>query len=170
MKRALFLLFAISGCAAAPPVTLSSAFDPAEVAWFHQPGSNTILGNAVRRTVGGEARTCAALPAYLVPVSTYARERFLKMYGDADSGFLPATSGFKFADTNAIYQANSRTVRCDAQGNFRFENVPDGDYYVTATVTWGVPLYGVTMHQGGVMMQKVSVRGGETKNIVLSSG
>lgn len=171
MKQLVFAALAtvLYGCATTPPVDLVSSFDPSEIAWFKVPGKNTIAGNAVLRTVGGEARTCAALSAHLVPISSYATERFTRMYGNTSSGFLSATSGFKFTQTDAAYEANSRTVRCDAQGNFRFENVPDGDYFVTAFVTWGVPTSAyVTATQGGVLMQRVSVSNGETKQIVLT--
>lgn len=163
------LALALSACAGTPPVETTGAFDPEEVAWFHNAGTNTIVGNAVLRTVSGETRTCAAMPAYLVPVSRYARERVMKIYGNAESGFLPVQSDLKFAKTDPLYESNSKSVKCDALGNFRFENIPDGEYYVTATVVWGVPTGYFISRQGGVLMQHVSVKGGETKNIVLST-
>lgn len=171
--RALFtasLAIGLAGCVASPPPTaVSSAFNPAEVAWASGNGPNTIHGSAVLRTVGGDAKTCAGLPAYLTPVSTYANERMGKMFGyGVQHGMLKQDSGFTFAATDPAYLASARTTACDGQGNFSFTHIPDGDYYLTAFVTWGVPSQYFTIHEGGVLMQRVTVHGGETKDIVLT--
>jgi hypothetical protein len=168
MKRSVALCFLVSACAAPTPHTVAIPFNPSEVAWFSAPGNNTIHGSAVMRTVGGEVRTCAGLDANLVPNSSYARARFQEMYQSLDRGLLRADSGFKFADTDPNYAHASRTVTCDPQGYFTFTNLPDGDYFVTAKIVWGVPMRYFTSWQGGYLMQRISVQGGETKDIVLS--
>lgn len=169
MMRWTLLPVLLAGCATVQPVGLATTFDPAEVAWFNAPGTNAIRGNAVLRTVGGAIKTCAGLDANLVPVSTYAAERFRKMYGDRDSGLLSATSGLSFAATDPRYAAASRTTVCNSEGNFAFSELPDGDYYVTAKVIWGVPGRYITSYQGGYVMQRVTLKGGETKEIVLTA-
>jgi hypothetical protein len=164
------LCFAMAGCAATPaPQTVSVAFNPAEVAWFNAPGRNTIKGSAVMRTVGGDVRTCAGADANLVPDSTYARARMQTMFGGLERGLLSARSGFTWSGTDPRYQAASRTTTCDPQGFFTFEAVPDGTYYVTAKVVWGVPTQYFTSWQGGYVMQRVEVRGGETRQVVLTA-
>lgn len=162
----LFLLLA--GCATVQPQAMTNSFNPAEVAWFNQPGSNVIEGNAVMRTVGGEVRTCAGSDANLIPVSAYASERMTKMFGSTTTGLLSASSGFSWASTDPIYQATSRTVTCDSLGNFRFDHLPDGDYYVTAKVVWGIPNRYFTSWQGGYLMRRIHLAGGETQRVVLS--
>ena len=161
----------LSGCATTRTLTVGSHFDPAEVAWFQHDGTNTIRGNALLRTVSGEVRTCAGLPANLTPVSTYARERMHLLYGDRDNGLLSASRGrVAFASTDPEYQRMSRHTRCDSQGNFTFSALPDGDYFVTALVVWGVPLNAfMTATQGGYLMQRVHVAGGGVKEIVLTA-
>lgn len=156
---------------AAAPVSVEAAFDPAEVAWFAEPGANTIRGNALLRTVGGDVVTCAGLPANLVPVSGYAAERFRLMYGaGAQSGFLAASSRFEFASIDPEYERQTRTIRCDSEGNFTFASLPDGEYFVTALVTWQVPgRWRVMTREGGYLMQRLRVAGGETREIVLTA-
>ena len=167
MRYCVFLLLA--GCATVAPQTVAATFDPAEVAWFNRTGSNAIEGNAVMRTVGGEVRTCAGGDANLIPVSTYADERMLKMFGNTSGGLLSARTGFSWSSTDPRYKAASRTVTCDSLGNFRFDRLPDGDYYVTARVVWGVPNQYFTSWQGGYVMRRVTLRGGETMRLVLSA-
>lgn len=170
MKNALLgMMLALAGCATAPePIALGTSFNPTEVAWFNAPGNNTIRGNAVLRTVGGEVRTCAGLDARLSPVSTYATERVRALYGNSQSGFNRGSAGF--TATDPAYEEMQRHTRCDSEGRFTFSGLPDGEYYVIALVTWGVPMgYGMTSRQGGWLMQRVRVAGGETKDIVLTA-
>lgn len=137
----LALSISLVGCAVVTPTPIQTAstFNATEVAWFGQPGTNTIKGNAVLRTVGGDVRTCAGLDANLVPVSSHSEERFRLMYGDTSTGYLAARSGFQFASTDPEYARHSRSIRCDSEGDFIFDKLPDGEYFVTARVVWGVP-------------------------------
>lgn len=169
MKQSAALCLLLSGCVSAvAPQTVSIPFNPAEVAWFDGPGDNSIHGSAVLRTVGGDAKTCAGLDANIVPDSAYARARFLLMYRRLDRGLLAADSGFKFASTDPRYETSSRTTRCDPQGFFVFDHLPDGTYFVTAKVVWGVPQPYFTSWQGGYLMQRVTIAGGTAKSIVLA--
>lgn len=75
----------------------------------------------------------------------------------------------KFDSTDPFYQKAKRTTTCDAQGNFSFTDLPDGEYYVNAMVVWGIPMgYGMVSRQGGPVMQRVSLHGGEHKRVVLT--
>jgi hypothetical protein len=158
--------FALSGCAATTPI--ASSFNPAEVAWFTNASnaSNTISGSGVMRTVGGEAKTCAAVPVDLVPESTYARERMMALYGSTESGFNRAFMGRRAAEMDPGYDRTTLRAICDAQGNFVFERVPDGSYFVTTQITWLRP--GSYVYEGGWLMRRVTVTGGESVRIVLS--
>lgn len=170
MKRVLILnsVFLLTACATVPSHTTTATFDPAEVAWAEAEGANTITGNAVLRTVSGEVRTCAGFDVSLVPVSRYAVERFTAIYGSPEGGY--SNRAIEFTSTDPGYMSARRTTTCDSQGNFRFERLPDGEYYVTTRVTWGIPMgYGMTSTQGGVLSQKLSLRGGETRQIVLTA-
>lgn len=132
-------------------------------------GDNTISGNALLRTVGGDVRTCAGLEVNIVPEAAYSTTRIKNMFQSVDQGFLPSSSKRKIVETEPEYSKNLRSAICDAQGNFTFEHLPDGAYFVMAQVTWGVPLRYYTSHEGGTIMQRVSVAGGEVKRVVLTA-
>lgn len=161
----------LAGCATVPqpPAYVSTPFDPAAYAWFSAEGDNTITGNAVLRTVGGDVRTCAASSVGLVPGGAYTRERMMLVYGNVERGYRSISApGVQFANDSPAYLAMLRQAPCDAQGNFTFTGLPDGEYFVLSRVVWGVPMQYHTEMQGGTLMQRVEVRGGETKRIVLS--
>jgi len=125
MRRTILLLLGItlSACVQEQPtLTTTAAFNPAEVAWATRPGTNTVQGFAVLRTVGGEARTCAGLEMRLIPDSSYARERMMSLYGNLSVGSRPI-GGSRFGVTDSDYLATSKSARCDGQGNFTFEQI-----------------------------------------------
>ena len=144
----------------------SSTFDPNEVEWAGKDGGNTVTGFAVLRTVGGEARTCAGLEVRIVPDSTHARERIQTIYGNLEKGSKPWAYAQKFATTDTTYVAASRSTRCDGQGNFSFERVPSGTWYVIASVIWQAnPRSGI--YEGGLMMKRIVLQGNTTMKVVL---
>ena len=63
----------------------------------------------------------------------------------------------------SAYAADAKQKVCNAQGFFKFENVADGEYFVTTDISWGQ--YG---SEGGWLMRPVRVSGGETVEIVLA--
>lgn len=161
------VLLAVAGCVeqGPPPLTQTQSFNPADVAWASKPGKNAVTGHAVLRTVGGEARTCAALPVQLIPDSSYARERMLALYGSIRKGTRQAAGASRFERTDPEYISSSRQTRCDGQGYFSFDDVPDGVWYVTAVVVWQAP--GNPAPQGGAMMERIELAGGKTVKVAL---
>jgi len=156
----------LAGCAA--PVALQSRFDPAEVAWFAARGTNTIQGSAIMRSYNGTAKTCAALPVVLFPVSAYARERMMHLYGSDQEGFNPVLLGrpADFGGDDPRYLNTAKTTRCDARGRFAFTELPDGAYFLVGAVTWRERQAG--LEQGGHLMQRVAVTTGETTEVLLA--
>lgn len=159
----------LASCAAPAPVTMSSTYNPQEVAWALANGNNTITGSAVLRTRGGDVKTCAGLPAALIPVSAYSSEFMLKTFGSTTSGISQYSPNITL---DPAFGSTIRKTVCGPQGDFSFSNLPDGDYFVVGTVTWEAVSggrYAYLAKQGGDMMQRVSVAGGETKSVVLTS-
>ncbi len=166
--RTSLLPLALAACASAPPpiVVPGGPFDSAQVAFLAQPGTNKIEGQAFMRQNGGGVVTCAASDVNLVPRTRYAERRMVAVYGSTAGGSLPIGAALR-ADDSAVdpaYKAAVLTAKCDAAGEFLFERVPDGDYFLAATVAWQV-LNGA---EGAVLMEPVSVRGGETARVLLS--
>jgi len=148
-------------------VALTTSVNPSETDWARKDGGNTISGFGVLRTVGGEARTCAGLAAGITPDSAHTRERMMAIYGSVAKGTRAANLGSpKFSNEDPQYASLLRTTRCDGQGNFVFERVPDGTWYVITSVIWKANPNS-PLQEGGYMMQRVEVRGGQTVKVSL---
>jgi hypothetical protein len=162
----LALAMALSGCA--NTVALHTRFQPREVAWFAGRGTNTIEGTAIARAYNGTAKTCAALPVTLFPVSAYASERMTALYESDQEGFNPILMGrpASFDNDDQRYIQTAKTTRCDAHGHFAFSELPDGDYFVVGEVTWQDRRLG--LQQGGYLMRRIHVAAGETKEVLLA--
>lgn len=134
-----------------------AATDAAEYEAYKRPGTASVAGQAFMTTVGGEVRLCAGQPVFLDPVSKVSTLWWQHGPGITAST-PPPTSILEF-------KAARRETTCDAQGNFRFEKVPAGSYYLTTFVTWQVPTTNIFIDptQGGVISVKVDVAEGEQK-------
>lgn len=161
------LLIGVSGCVQ-QQATLHSTVSLTEMAWAQGEGRNTVTGFAVLRTISGEARTCAGLTVNLIPDNSYARERMSAIFGSTVKGQRSANEGpVKFgSDDDRAYIALLRQTRCDGQGSFTFERIPDGIWYVTTSVTWKANP-GSFLTEGGSMMQRVELQGGLTVRVTL---
>lgn len=149
-----------------PFYAISAAYD-AE-AQVIGPGLNRIRGNAVLRTVGGEPRTCAGDVVHLVRATPYAAERALAAFGAGDRGYRDLYLGDPvFSPEPDHFAASMRSAICDAQGDFEFSGVEDGAYILTTTVAWQVAGASPAA-QGGWLMQRVELVGGEDRRVVMS--
>jgi hypothetical protein len=172
------LMVLSSGCYTAAnvrqpePVRIETPFDSAAVAWAAGEGPNRIEGTALLRTVGGEPRTCAALPVTISPWSRYSGERIAHLYGSLRSGYNarpPHGRMIRWVNDNQAFYESVRSTSCDAAGRFEFDDLPDGEWFVEAVVTWEVPRAGfVGGPQGGTLMQRVKVVGGHKQKLVLT--
>lgn len=115
--------------------------------------------------------TCAGTPVELVPAGTYASERMGKAYGNTMEGFRTPMQMYQqgvLPEQPAAYLSSFRTKLCDPQGFTTFTDIPDGDYYLTTRITWSLGGDFYLNQEGGYLMQRVSVAGGETKEVVLT--
>lgn len=157
----------LAGCVASAPkkvVSLQTAFNADEVAWFQTKGTATISGNALLLTQGGVPRTCAGREVTLFPAGAYAKERMQGFYGSTTQGFIGAYSQQVEMENNPAYLAVGATAICDSQGNFEFKQLPAGEYFLTTLVLWRVNY----QWQGGRLMQGFKLREGENKKIVMT--
>ena len=148
-----------------PSVAISAPFDAAHAARLLQTGVNTIKGNAFLRQRGGGVVTCAGSTVYLVPGTEYAKQRMAALYaGDGVSGLNRGQNNPIFIPESTAYQQANKTTKCDAQGNFMFDRVADGVFYITTTVNWQVG----GRNQGGNLMHRVQLEGVETANLIMT--
>ena len=105
-------------------------------------------------------------------------------YNSTTQGFYSAvsTKKYEFVNDSADYHSLRRETVCDAHGFFKFRDVADGSFFVIASIHWEIftphsfvnaytgQLQTITIaqEQGGMMMQEVTVSGGETIEIVLT--
>ena len=170
MKKSILVFagLALSSCAS-DPVLLTEAFDEAEAEEQIKDGKNTIEGSAVWREKKGGVQKCSGYRVYLYPATKYAEERAKHLFGERKNGSREASKEkvVFIPDEKAFHRLSRRTV-CDVDGKFEFENVGDGDYFLTTKIVWGNPDEPDEQTEGGNLMQKISVKGGQKIKVVLS--
>ena len=61
------------------------------------------------------------------------------------------------------YTQLQKQTKCNSRGGFEFNNVADGDFYITTYVQWQV-----VSSQGAGLIQKVQLSNESTKKIILT--
>lgn len=143
------------GCATEPtePPTVHIAYNPDDAAYIHERGQSVIEGEAFLRTLLG-LRTCAGLTVRLHPVTDYTTERFQHVYdggGGAVSGRRFQQGKYGTLESEPRFYQDARKTVCRADGSFRFDGVPVGEYFVSAWVL------DITERGGGVLMKRIHV-------------
>ena len=159
----------VSGCVVPQPVApaVIADYDASEAAYIHESGPNEIRGQAFLRQRGGGVVTCASDEVSLIAATAYAKERLATLYGTISAPARHVGTD-RVGPPDPRYLADWRHTICDAQGNFIFERVADGDYFVVTTVVWEARgRYGMTT-QGGPVLAPVSVRSGEVKRVIIA--
>lgn len=162
-------VLALAGCATTQPqqVKISALFDEVAAAEAMKPGTNTVNGNAFLRQRGGGVVTCAGADVALFPATAYAIERMRHLYDGTFDGVRSVSQHrekLQFDPDPATYKSLARQAKCDAQGKFTFDRVSDGEWFVATAVVWSTGQYNT---EGGTLMHRFTVRGGETKNLVI---
>lgn len=173
---ALLPLLLVSGCLARgnpePSVveqTLQSRFDAEAARRQMGSGDNTVMGSAFFPLQDGDVRFASGKEVSLIPATEYARERMRKTYGNETRGYRPIGKGVvSFTGTPQEYFALQKSTMADARGEFKFTRVADGEYFVVTGFTWKWEDRNNYYTSGGSLMQRVSVSGGEAREIVLA--
>jgi len=153
MRRGVALVLGLLAGAvalAAEPLPLQSTFSADEIAFVNQPGKSSVSGGAVLRLADGTLRNCAGFNVELLPVAAYSSERILRTYGNTRQGqILLEQNPPKFTpDVKEYHQMLLKSV-CDAEGVFRFEHVPAGEYFIMAFL--------IQDGKGGALMKRVRI-------------
>ena len=170
MLRKIFpasLLLFLLGCAST--YNMTNIFDKEEVSWINQDGSSTITGQAFLNQQGGGVVTCAGKEVSLIPVTNYSSERMEAIYGSTEQGYKShswLTTDVSFTpSTPAEFFTSQKKATCDAQGNFKFKEVPSGkEYFVLTKVRWIID----SSEQGGDLMLKTTSKENEITEIILT--
>lgn len=152
----------VGGCAAPTVVQLGTNFDASAAQRMLAPGPYQVSGSAFLRQRGGGVVTCAGSTVHLVPATLYAERVYSAMYGTTQGPAMRTTGALDLQPKSDEFGRLMRRTECDAQGNFRFTGVADGDYYVESTVTWMAG----DARQGGPVMRRVRVASGDVSIVV----
>lgn len=160
----------IAGCVTTTPtaptistLALVAAFDATEAKSLLADGKNSIKGSSFMRQQGGGVVTCAGQTVSLVPATAYATERIAALYGNTERGTNNGRR-YKFVPDPPEFLTSIKTTRCDAQGNFAFDRIADGTFYINTLVVWQIGY----SQQGGQLMQRVSVKEGQSLVVVVA--
>lgn len=166
------LALLVSGCVApspqraSAPLRISAVFDAAAARDAIKDGPHTISGSAFMRQRGGGVVTCAGYEVSLIPVNAYAETRISYLYAERNAGFRPVSADrLAFDPDPPEYQELRRQTKCDQRGEFRFEAVADGEYFVIAVVIWEAG----KSAQGGTLFTRVKVQGRSPSPLMLSA-
>jgi hypothetical protein len=155
--------FATAGClqdtaiAQGNSIVLSTPFDPSAVAFATKLGSGRIYGQLVIRQAGGDILTAAGEKVYLMPAVAYTDEMLSKS----------STTSGTYANLDQRIKDYSRDTTADATGNFAFDRLAPGKYYIVTQVKRQIVGTSIVEQQGSVFYQRVIVANRPVK-IVLS--
>lgn len=159
----IILLLLVASCAT--KVKTVSKFDEEQFKKLLSPGKHTVSGSALIRQRNGGVVTCAGGRVALIPVTEYSKERIVAIYGNEEGGYTPVEKKFIFEPDVPGYHSLARSAMCDTQGFFKFENVLEGEYYVTTAIVWHVSNY---LQSGGGLARKVKVDGSTEAKVTLA--
>ncbi len=154
-KIPLIACLVMAGCVPIPNVKMTNGFDSASHDKYRANGTAKIDGQAFLKQRGGGVVTCAGNKVALSPDTEYFREywsiikrRAKPIEPEVQPGEQPVT----------------KRTTCDAQGNFEFTNIAEGDWLLTTHVTWSVGYD----RQGAILQRKIQIKHGASEKIFLS--
>ncbi len=154
------------GACVGTDIEVTSPFVPAQAAYVNQRGAASVRGQAFMRQLGGGVVTCAGEKVRLIPATAYARERMTKLYGNPQGGRINVYQGTSGKNLPPAYFKYMRLATCDAQGNFEFNGVANGSYYLVTRIVWMVP--GSYFAEGGSVAKLITVKGGRSQRVILN--
>lgn len=144
-------------------ITLNTAFEPSKAAYAKTPGNGKLEGQAFLRQVGGTVVTAAGEQVVLLPSVPYTDE-LMEKGGKFKGPYAPKLD----IDFDPALKAYAKGTVADATGNFTFDRLSAGDYYLVTKVQWGVPSrYGVNT-EGGDLIKRVHVAGSGVTKVIMT--
>lgn len=132
------------------------SFNTEEINWFvNGKGKYKVQGESFARRNNGNIVTCAGLEVSLVPVSKYSTERINSLYGNDKKGRTFLNLFNRIPEGEKAYYENRAKVRCDSRGQFKFTNIPQGEYYLISFITIQLDQYS---SQNLAMFEKLNVK------------
>lgn len=130
---------------------------------LNKTGNATISGQLFMKTRGGDIKYGAGSTVWLNPKTSYSDQWYSVTVSNRFQ-----VEGFGVKKLSA---ADSRAAeyiihtQADGFGNFTFNNVPSGEYYLVSGITWEAP--GGSL-QGGFVVKIISVKDDDNIRIMLT--
>jgi hypothetical protein len=103
-----------------------AAFDEAEFARYRHPGSGSVTGQLVVSGADGSAHVGMSNHVAIFPVTAYTKEIVDREVGNGE--YLQAS--------DPRFLKYVKTTATDAHGNFGFNNLAAGEYFVLGLAQW----------------------------------
>lgn len=146
-----------SAVQAAEPLPLQNEFSAEAIAWVQEDGPATVSGKAFITLEDGTSKGCEGFNMELLPVTPYSTERIEKTYGNTQQGqILISQNPPRFTPDPKAYHELSRKTQCKDGHQFRFDDVPLGEYYVMAFIFWPSETQ-EGVYEGGAAMHRLTV-------------
>lgn len=148
-------------------ITLTTSFDANAAAYILEKGSATITGSASLTDTYGETISCAGNNVFLVPVTEYSTERYHHLFGENSNGFSSDDIIFhvRFKPDNPEFREYMKVSTCNYVGEFTFDNIPAGEYYLGTNIISEVEGYNTI--KGGALAKKITIQEGQNRKIRL---
>lgn len=170
---AFFFFFIVVGCAQQQNYHYEVAREP-RVEWpvneyekLNKTGTNIVSGQGFLKTIGGDVKTCSGNKVFLSPVTSYSKQ-FVDAIIYKKHGKAPIVLEPEYPDSR-IYLF-LKEVTADADGRFKFYDVPDGMYYLYTMVKWSAAtgLQGSLSQQGGWVIKSITVNSNNRNEYILT--
>jgi hypothetical protein len=116
-----------TGCVVTQPrkaVFIESEYEP-----YLKTGTGSIEGQAFAKTLGGDVKFAAGNTIACTPVTSYSEEWFA----------TAVLRERRMVPGDPREEKYIRHTTADGFGNFLFENLPAGTYFITTNIVWYVP-------------------------------
>jgi hypothetical protein len=132
---------------------------------YLKSGNNTVTGQSFLTQNGGGVVTCAGKYVLMYPDTDFFNQRDLEI-----------AKGCQLTNAADFNPNLFKYSQCDAQGNFDFHKVPEGNYIITTDVNWkvfninsiGNYYYIDSQKQGGPLRKNIKVQNGEINRFIVS--
>ena len=109
----------------------AAPFNPGDFAWSTAQGPDSVTGILAYRRDGSQYN-CTGEDVLLIPDTPWSRRRMIILYGSANAAAVPVSivRARTASAPPGDYARFVRRTRCDVQGRFVFQGLPDGGWYV----------------------------------------
>jgi len=139
-------------------------YNPEEFAKYQKEGTATVTGQAFMKTQSGDVKYAAGNQVWLNPKTSMADQWYNEIYLGVDH----LRTNLEWVGEDKKYLESVIYTQADGEGRFKFEKIPEGEYYLVTAITWKVPSqYGLT-GTGGMIAKQVTIKEGESHNFILT--